>query len=438
MTRRHVVAGAGPAAMSAAQAIRSQDPAAEVVLVSADPHGYYSRPGLAYFLLNQVPANLLFPFTPAELSQLGITILRDRMVAIDPAEHHVTLASGQNLAYDRLLLATGSSAIPLTVPGADLDGVVKLDDMDDARTILARSRQATTAVVVGGGTSAVEIAEGLRAQRVRVHYLMTQERYWPDVLSEAESRIVERRLAARDIQLHPYTKLVRIIGKDGRVAAVETEDGTQIPCDIVAVSMGVAPNKQLPESAGLVCGRGVLVDEHMRTSDSDVFAAGDVAEVDAAHSGCGTLEILWNSAVNQGRVAGLNMATEPVHRYADNVALNVTRIAGLKCMIIGAVGRGIGSDLKGLARGDSDIWRQLGNDSVVEFESGHTHVRLILARTTIVGAVVIGDQKLAFPLQEIISARADVSAIVDRLNAREDSIADLLDGFWREWKASHV
>jgi NAD(P)H-nitrite reductase large subunit len=438
MARRHVLIGAGPAAISAARAIRSQDSSAEIHLVSADPHGYYSRPGLAYFLLNHVPADLLFPFKPGELAKQGITILHDRADGIDLAAKSVTLASGKVLAYDRLLIASGSSSIPLAVPGADLDGIVKLDDMDDARNVIARCRQASAAVVIGGGTTAVEIAEGLRTQRVRVHYLMAGERYWSDVLSPAESRIVERRLAARRIQLHPYTRIARIIGQNGKVSAVETEDGTRISCDMVAVSIGVLPRKQLPASAGIICGRGVLVDQFMRTSDPSVYAAGDIAEVDSDRSGAGTLEVLWNSAVNQGRVAGLNMAAEPVHRYTDDVALNVTRIAGLKCMIIGTVGSGSKSDLVDLARGDSDIWRHAEDASVMEFESDHVHIRLLLAGSRIVGAVVIGDQRLAFPLQELISARADVSPIVARLNEREPSIADLLEGYLREWKAAHV
>jgi NAD(P)H-nitrite reductase large subunit len=406
--------------------------------VSADPHGYYSRPGLAYFLLNQVPADLLFPFKPGELSAQGITVIRDRADAIDLAERSVTLASGKSLPYDRLLIASGSSAIPLAVPGADLDGVVKLDDMDDARNMIARSRGASTAVVLGGGTTAVEIAEGLRTQRVRVHYLLEGERYWSDVLSDAESRIVERRLAARRIQLHPYTRLARIVGKNGRVSAVETADGTQIPCDMVAVSCGVLPRKQMPESAGIACRRGVLVDQFMRTSDPNVYAAGDIAEVDADGSGAGTLEVLWNSAVNQGRVAGLNMVSEPTERYTDDVALNVTRIAGLKVMLIGTVGRGSETDLRDLARGDSDIWRRMPDASVMEFENQHAHIRLALVDHRIVGAVVIGDQKLAFPLQEIVSARADISPILHRLNSQEPSLADLLNGFWREWREAHV
>jgi len=111
----------------------------------------------------------------------------------------------------------------------------------------------------------------------------------------------------------------------------------------------------------------------VETEDGTQIAC-DVAEVGANDSGCGTLEILWNSAMNQGRIAGLNMAAEPVHRHTDGVALDVTRIAGRKCMLIGTVGSGADADPKGPARGDSDIWRQLWDASVVEFECSRTHV----------------------------------------------------------------
>jgi NAD(P)H-nitrite reductase large subunit len=438
MAARHVIVGAGPAAVSAAQAIRSQDAGAEILLVSEDPHGYYSRPGLAYYLLNQVPASLLSPVKPEEFARQGITIARDTVTSVHPSERRVVFAKGKDLAYDRLLLATGATAIPLDVPGADLDGVVKLDDMHDARNILARCVKGLSAVVVGGGATAVEIAEGLRTQKVHVHYLMSDERYWPDVLSEAESRIIERRLAARTLQLHPRTKIARIVGSDGRVAGVATEDGTHIPCGMVAVAVGVSPNIGLAEAAGLVCRRGVLVDEHMATSDPSIYAAGDVAETDAAATGRGTIETLWNSAVNEGRVAGLNMVTGPTHRYVDDVALNVTRIAGLKCTIVGAVGHGLGGDLKGLARGDSEVWRRSEDASIVEFEGDHTHVRLALSDTKIVGAVIIGVQTLAVPLQELVAARADVGAVINRLQTPDHSTVDLIEEFWQQWRTASV
>jgi nitrite reductase (NADH) large subunit len=241
MSRRHVLIGSGPASVAAAEVIRRCDDAAEIVIVGDEPHGYYSRPGLAYYLANEEPESVLFPFTAGDFARLGVRVLLERTVRIDADDHRVTLSSGDRLPYDRLLVATGSTALEANVPGADLDGVVKLDDLDDARDLIRRSHSARVAVVIGGGITALEIVEGLRARRMHVHYLMRKGRYWSNVLSEAESRMVEDGLRRRDVQIHEHTEIARILGHKGRVVGIETTAGTQIPCDLVAVALGVRP-----------------------------------------------------------------------------------------------------------------------------------------------------------------------------------------------------
>ena len=434
MARRHLLIGGGPGSVAAAEAIRGSDERAEIVMLCADRHGYYSRPGLAYYLSKELPEKRLAPFTPQDFAALNVRLLLDRAVRIDRAAHRVTLASGGDLPYDRLLIATGSRAIPLKVPGAQLDGVVSLDDMDDARDLISRSRRAKAAVVVGGGITALEIVEGLHARGVQAHYFMRKERYWGNVLYPSESLIVERGMRASGVQIHYSTELAAILGKGGRVAAVETQDGKRIRCEIVAAAVGVLPQKALAEEAGLECGRGVLVDEHLRSTDDDIYAAGDVAEVHDARTGRRIYEVLWSSAVAKGRIAGLNMATGPVHTYDKGVPLNVTRLAGLRTTIMGTVGGGDDADLKGIARGDSETWRQLGDGSVVESQSGDTRIRLALKKSTIAGAVVMGDQAPSFRLHELIEARADVGGIVPRLREPAAPVAQLIDGLWRDWK----
>jgi NAD(P)H-nitrite reductase large subunit len=357
---------------------------------------------------------------------------------VDTAAHRVSLESGREVPYDRLLLATGSWAIPVDVPGADLDGVTKLDDMHDARDLIARSRTAKSAVVVGGGITGLEIVEGLCSHKVHVHYFMRKDRYWGNVLSESESHIVENGLRDRGVEIHYFTELSRILGRDGRVVGVETGKGEQIPCELVAVAIGVLPQKELAEEAGLECGRGVLVDDYLRSSVEDVFAAGDIAEVRDETTGKGTVEVLWNSAVVKGRVVGHNMATEPTHRYDPGAPLNVTRLAGFKMTVMGTVGTGTDSDVKGIVRGDSETWRKLGDAIVVESQVGAAHVRLALQDATIVGAVVMGDQALSFPLQELIGARADVGPIAAGLATQGAAIGDLIEGFHQDWKAGRA
>jgi len=347
------------------------------------------------------------------------------------------IEGGRTVAYDRLLVATGARATPVNVPGADLDGVVSLDDLEDARRIIRLSRSAKAAVVVGGGITALEIVEGLCARRMRVHYFMRKDRYWSNVLSESESRIVEKGLQARGVEIHHFAELAEIIGRHGRVAAVRTEKGERIPCDMLAVAVGVLPQKELAEAAGLKCARGIVVDEHLHSSDEDIFAAGDVAEVCEPLTDRYTLEVLWSSAVAKGRVAGLNMSGEPRSIYEKGVPLNVTRLAGLKISIMGTVGSGKDADLEGIARGDSETWRRLSQAVTVESQAGDNHVRLALGERTILGGVVMGDQTLSIPLRRLIAAHADVSDIREQLLQPGGSVGDLIRAYWAQWRVQH-
>jgi len=425
--------GAGVAALAAAEAVHELDPAASITLLSDDPHGYYSRPGLAYFLAGELDERILFPFQPQELNRRGFTLLHARAERILPAEKVVELDSARRISYDRLLIASGARAVPLKTPGAQWAGVHKLDSLDDARRLVDRARGARGAVVVGGGITALELAEGLAARHVKVHYLLRGERYWPNVLDESESSIIERRLSAQGIVLHHLAGLEEIEGRAGKVAAVRLSGGERIPCDLVAYAIGVAPHVDLARSAGIACERGILVDAYFRTNQPDVYAAGDAAQVFDPASGKHLLDSLWTAAREQGRYAGLNMAGLP-SAYAKSIAFNVTRLAGLTTTIIGALGSGRDSDLVSIARGDSETWRQLPDALIAQSGFDENRLRLVLDQRHIIGALLMGDQGLSPVLQTLVRSRADISPIRDQLLAPGAPIAGILADFWVEYR----
>ena len=202
---RYVIVGSGAAGFAAAEMIRRADPNGEILLVSEDPFGYYSRPGLAYYLTQELTEDLLYPVHQEYFKSLGVKFIPDRITHLDPDAHHAYLSTGQFLTYDRLLIAVGASAAPLKVPGSNLNGVVKLDSLQDAQQIEKLARRARNAVVVGGGITALELVEGLVARRVNVHYFLRGERYWSNVLDEAESSIVEHRLTEHSVKVHYNT-----------------------------------------------------------------------------------------------------------------------------------------------------------------------------------------------------------------------------------------
>jgi NAD(P)H-nitrite reductase large subunit len=280
---------------------------------------------------------------------------------------------------------------------------------------------------------------------VQVHYFLRRDRFWSGVLSEAESQLVAENLARDGVQVHQRTELTRILGAQGRVTGVETADGTRIPCEIVAVAIGVRPQIEVARDSGLGCERGILVDEYLRSSDARIFAAGDVAEVRDPKSGRGKLNVLWNTAVEKGHVAGHNMAAdalgdgrlEPLHAHQSANPLNITRLAGLHTTIIGAVGKGEDADLQSLSRGDSQSWSELTDATVVEAGDEDEHVRLTLGGGVIAGAVVMGDQTLSFPLQDLIERRVDVSHIQSELAAPSAPLAELVHGAWHKAGGDH-
>jgi len=435
MARRFVIVGNGAAGLSAAEAIRSLDSSAEISIVSEERLGFYSRPGLAYLLTGTIPESHLFSRPEADYKRLGLRRVVGRGTRLDLRSHQIHLENRTALAYDRLLLAVGARAVRPDVPGIDLEGVVTLDTLDDARRILRLARKAKAAVVVGGGITALELAEGLNAQGVETHYFLRKDRYWGNVLDVGESTLVESRLEEEGIRLHRRTDLAAVVGRGRSVAGVETTDGRRLACGMLAVAIGIQPRLDLARDAGLAVGRGTWTDEYFQTSDPDVFAAGDAAEVFDPATGDRVLDSLWSIAIEQGRAAGANMAG--VHEpYRRQVPFNVTRIGGLTTTLIGAVGTGKDDgDLVALARGDSDAWREHTDAFAVESEAEVSRVRVLVGERQLVGAIVMGDQALSRPLQHLIRERVDIRPVRDRLLREPQSLPTILGAFA---KASHA
>lgn len=432
----YAIIGSGVAGLSAVESIRSADRSGEIVIIGDDPHGYYSRPGLAYFLTGELKDKTLFPKTREEYDRLRFAYKRARVTGLDRGAKTILMDEHPPLSYGKLLIASGAFASPLTVPGANLNGVVKLDHLEDARGILKLARRGRTAIVVGGGITALELVEGLLARGMKVHYLLRGDRYWANVLDEHESRIVQARLQAEGVELHFHSEVNEIIGRSGKVRGVRLLDGRTMKCDLLAYAVGIKPRIELALAAGLACDRGILVNEYLQTNDPDIFAAGDVAQAYDPLTGRSVLDSLWNPAREQGRAAGLNMAGER-KPYVKTTPFNVTRLAGLTTTIIGAVGHGRDDDVVGIARGDSETWRQLPDAIAAQSGFDINHVRVLIGEDRLIGAVLMGDQKLSAPLQKMIVHKMDIAPIREKLLVKDAKIADVILDFWSNHLTAH-
>lgn len=432
---RHLIVGSGIAALSAAESILDADPHARVTLVSRESHPFYSRPGLPYHLSGEVPEARLAIRGRGELEGRGLVRLTASARSLDTVGHTVALDDGRGISYDRLLLAPGAESVPLGIPGAGLEGVVRLDGLDDTRALARRARRGRSAVVVGGGSTALEIVEAFALRGLRTHYVMRGEHYWARLLDPTESGVVEGRLEAEGVRLHRRTEIVRAVGdRRGRLRTVETDRGESLECDLLFAAIGVRPRIGVAKRAGLAVDRGILVDRFMATSAADVYAAGDAAETLDPDTGEGALDTLWASAAEQGRTAGINMAGG--HREWDRqVPLNVTRLAGITTTIVGAVGTGARDpDLVTITRGQSERWVADRRARTLRVAGPGSHVRIVLGPNRIVGALVMGDQALARPLVDLIRHRVDTSALRAELQARPDAVDARVVAFHRRWE----
>lgn len=436
MSPNYVIIGSGVAGIAGVEAIRSVDQDGSIVMIGDDPHGFYSRPGLAYYLTGELHDAALFPRTADDLRKLKFQYIKKHVARIDRDRHLLELMGIQApLKYDRLLMAVGAQALPLEVPGANLDGVLKLDHMEDAKRILKLARRGKTVVVVGGGITALELTEGLVSRGLKVHYLLRGDRYWGNILDQQESKIVERRLQEEGVRLHHHAEVIEVTGRYGKVSGVRLLSGHTLKCDLVAYAIGIRPRVELAKEAGLAVDRGILVNEYLQTNDPDIFAAGDVAQVYDPRSGRSVLDSLWVPARKQGYAAGLNMAGN-TFVYIKAVPFNVTRLAGLTTTIIGTVGRGKDDDLVGIARGDSETWRQLPDCIVAQTGFEVNRLRLLVGEKTLLGAIVMGDQKLSFPLEKMISGNVDISPIREKLLIPNAKIGDVIAEFWASQKTN--
>ena len=276
---RHIIVGAGQSGAKAAQALRKEGHLGPITLIGAEADAPYSRPVLSKEYLHDAAARSSINILADGWYERHNVDLRlgTRVSDLDPEQHRLTLSTGEDLGYEKLLLATGSRVRRLKVPGADLDGVLYLRTVGDSDRIRQTLSAASRVAIIGGGWIGLEIAAAARKHDVEVTVLEAA----PLPLLRNLGPEVAQHFAAlhvsRGVDLRCEVEVIGLTGMDGRVTGVDLADGTHIDADAVIVGIGVTPRTELAELAGLAVDNGILVDASLRSSHPDVFAAGDVA-----------------------------------------------------------------------------------------------------------------------------------------------------------------
>ncbi len=307
----YVIVGGGLAAVAAADTLRRRDKEGRIVIISAEAHPPYDRVPLSKdYLLGNIERDHIF-LRRARFYERGKIelILNQAVTAFDPAAHQLTLADGSNMAYDKLLLATGGRPRRLPIPGDDLNNIFYLRNLEDTEAIQQALNNAQRAVVVGGGFIGCELATAFTKLGLSTTVVELTPAVLSLVLDAETSGFIESYLRQIGVTVLTDTAAAHFDGNDGCVQAVVTAAGDRIEADIVAVGVGILPNIELASEAGLTVDNGVVVNEYLEAAE-DVYAAGDIARYYSP-----TLERQlrvehYDVAMQHGRVAAANMTGE--------------------------------------------------------------------------------------------------------------------------------
>ncbi len=295
-----VIIGNGVAGITAARHLRKRCDD-RLTVVSAEAPFFFSRPALMYAFMGHMERPQLEPYERWFWTKNRIELRQAFVERLDTVKHQCVLDSGDVIAYDTAIIATGSVANRFGWPGQDLAGVQSFTTMQDLDLLEQNSRGVHSAVIVGGGLIGVEVAEMLASRGIAVTMLVREASYWNNVLPAEESALVTQHIRAHGIDVRLHTQLHSILGgADGRVAAALTDSGEHLPCELVVLTAGVRPNIALAERSGIAVRRGVAVDDYFATSAPDIYAIGDCAEFSD-----GRVDLLWYTA----RAHGEHLAT---------------------------------------------------------------------------------------------------------------------------------
>jgi len=276
MSEQLVIVGGGQAAAQAVQSLRQQNYAGAITLLCDEPYPPYQRPPLSKkYLAGELVRDRLLLRPAAFYAEKGVALEQNaRVEEIEPAAKRVRLRDGRVLAYDRLLLTTGSRARAIDAPGAALSGVHYLRTIADVDGITASLTPGARVLLIGAGYIGLEVAAVTRQRGFDVTVLEAADRVMSRTVSTEVSAFYEACHRAAGVAVH-CGAAVKALHGTARVTSVETADGRTFPCDVVIVGIGIVPNVELAQAAGLECSNGIVVDEHARTADPSIVAAGD-------------------------------------------------------------------------------------------------------------------------------------------------------------------
>ena len=303
----HVILGAGPAGIIAAETLRKQRPQDRITVVGDEREAPYSRMAIPYLLIGNIAEKGTWLRKGAtHYADLRIELVQARANRVDAASKQVQLDNGQTLAFDQLLIATGSHPVRPPIPGLDLPGVHTCWTLEDARAIAALAQPGAKVLQMGAGFIGCIIMEALKQRGVELSVVEMGDRMVPRMMGPMAGGMIRDWCEAKGVQVFTSTR-VEAIEKADKGLRVRLSGGQSVEADLVISATGVRPAIGFLEGSGITCLQGILTDEHMRTNVPGIYAAGDCAEAFDKVSGKTIVSAIQPNAAEQARVAALNM-----------------------------------------------------------------------------------------------------------------------------------
>ena len=376
-----IIIGNGVAGVTAARHIRKLSDY-KITIISAETPHFFSRTALMYIYMGHMRYEDTKPYADDFWAKNKIDLLFARVENVEVSDNILLLEGGQTLAYDVLILATGSTPNALRgVAGQDLSGVQGLYSFQDLEKLEKSSKTATKAVIAGGGLIGIELAEMLHSRHIPVSFLVRENSYWANVLPLEESKIINQHIRAHGIDLQLSSEISEILGNEkGEVKAVRTAKGDVIDAQIVGLTAGVSPNIAWLKTNDIERQRGILVDAYLRTSVPNIYAIGDCAELRQAENSRRNIEAIWYTARMMGETVAYNICQPqtPI-KYSPRLWFNSAKFFDIEYQVYGHVPPAMQPD----ENTDSLFWADKG---------GEKSIRIVFERATekVVGFNLLG------------------------------------------------
>lgn len=404
---RYTIIGGSAAGISAVETIRSVDRTSPIELFSSEETPFYSRVLLSYYIAGTLTKDALH-FRPLDFfSENKVKAhLGQRVKRVFPVSKIIRTEDGRDYPYDRLLIAAGSHPRVLDIPGKEKKGVLVMRNIDHAQEIVNRGDEIKTACVLGGGLIGLRTGYALSVRGVRVRVIVKSSHVLSQMLDRESAEMIQTNMRDHGIDIQTGREGVEIVGKES-VEGIVLDNGERIRCQLVVVGKGVRPNVDFISATPIQVNEGIVADETMRTNLPEIYAAGDVAETYDLSTGRMGVNAIWPCAVEQGRVAGLNMAGRKA-RYAGSFRMNSLDFFGLPVISMGTT--------------------HTHEDGFQEFQrkTKGTYRKLVIREGCIVGAILVGHVQKAGILTTLLKKRVNVSDYVPFLMSNQINFADLL------------